>query len=114
MNSLSGVGLSDDRLVRVGVDGSGTPQTVVIEPEAMQLSCQQLSASVLTAVTAALDDVRGQVAALMESELMVQPDDFGSASASPEAAVWRLSRQAEQTMGDFDAVRRHLFDRLPE
>jgi DNA-binding protein YbaB len=112
LNQLSGIGSSGDRLVRVVVDGCGVPQSITIDPAATRLEIQALGDAFIAATKAALDDLQGQAAALIQGELA--DDALGPTPILPSEAVRQVNRRAEQAMNDFDAVRRQMLDRLPD
>lgn len=110
LDVLTGIGRSDDGLVRVEVDGAGRATAVTLEADAMRLGRNELAAGVLKALRAAYDDVDGQARTVLRATVVEEPGP----GWSPDAARADVLRRAEETAGEFEAVRRQLMDRMQQ
>lgn len=111
LDRLSGIGYSDDGMVKAIIDGSGVPESVTIDPGALRNGACTLGDAVVTAIKAALDDVRDQTASLIDANVDVT--NYGSAPRTLDDIAREVTRRADELAADFDAVQRRLMDRLP-
>lgn len=98
-------------MVRATVDGSGVPESLTIDPEALRHGSRALGDAVVTAIKAALDDVRCQTASVIDAR--VEATYHGSAPRTLDDIARDVTRRADELAADFDVVQRRLMDRLP-
>ncbi len=111
LSELSGIGYSGDGLVRAAVDGSGVPESVTIDPEALRNGARALGEAVVTAMKAALEDVRVQAASAIDAN--VEAAGYGSVPRTLDDIARDVTRRADELAADFDMVQRRLMERLP-
>lgn len=113
LDRVSGHGRSEDGLVRVVIDGGGIPRELVIGDEAMRQAPAALSASILEALLHAHEDLRVQVGQELAGASDAD-DPAGTPSAATDAAhiADDLDRMAQDMSGEFEMIRRRLFDAI--
>ncbi|MDW5330253.1 YbaB/EbfC family nucleoid-associated protein [Plantactinospora sp. KLBMP9567] len=111
LDRVSGHGRSEDGLERAAIDGGGIPRELSIDGEAMRQAPAALSASILEALRHAHEDLRVQV-----GQELARAADAGDPTGAPSAAADAarvaddLDRMAQDMSGEFDTMRRRLFD----
>ncbi|GAB3970450.1 hypothetical protein GCM10027615_26890 [Plantactinospora veratri] len=111
LDRVSGHGQSEDGLVRVAIDGGGIPSELTIDAEAMRQAPAALSASILEALRHAHEDLGVQVGQeLARAADAGDPAGTPSTAADAARAADDLDRMAQDMSGEFETVRRRLFD----
>ncbi|MEQ4302282.1 YbaB/EbfC family nucleoid-associated protein [Plantactinospora sp. B6F1] len=113
LDRVSGHGRSEDGLVRVAIDGDGIPSELTIDAEAMRQPPATLSASILQALRHAHEDLSVQVGQEIARAAEVgDPAGTPSAAADAARAADELDRMAQDMSGEFEMMRRRLFDAI--
>ncbi|MGI5213801.1 YbaB/EbfC family nucleoid-associated protein [Plantactinospora sp. CA-290183] len=113
LDRATGHGRSEDGLVRAVIDGGGIPSELAIDDDAMRQAPAALSASILEALRHAHEDLRLQV-----GQELARASDAGDPAGTPFTAVDAtrvaddLDRMAQDMSGEFELMRRRLFDAI--
>lgn len=113
LDRIIGHGRSEDGLVRAAIDGGGIPGKLTIDAETMRQAPAVLSASILEALRRAHEDLGVQV-----GQELARVADAGGSAGTPSAAgdaaraADELDRMAQDMSGEFEMMRRRLFDAI--